>query len=1828
MLSLYRIVPTSITCRVFFGVFSLLFGALSPLFAFQSAQDTLCPTGVMYGGGELCRNGGDTTVLIRFTGTGPYQFVYSVAGVAQPAITTTNNPYVLRVRPLRGTVYKLESLRNQTCRQGSVSGSVFIGVYAPSTARLRGDYIFCNEADTTLLIDFTGTGPFKLTYAINGVLQKPIETFDDPFFLPVRTTKNQTYQLVSVASPGCIGLASGQSTISVLPTPTYANVQATCTGSFYQLSFDVLNAAPPLRLLSGNGSFSGNRFQSTLAAVGAPYNISFRDAVGCGNVTVRGTPNCNCTTQSGLVSATPLEVCSGEIARTTHNGQAQLSGGAVLRYVLHTNAGGTLGTVLGWSDQPAFALPRNGRTGVRYYISAVAGLPAANNAVDTQDPCLSISPGTPITFIEAPTASLPADLTVCPGTALKWPVTFTGTVPFELAYSINGVAQTPLTNVNTAQIDLLLSVNAATKVQIQRVRDAQCVTSLPDSATIAVFTSPVVTNLSAACEQQLTTYRVMFNASGKKPFVVDGLTGSFTGDKFVSTPVRAGVQYRATLTDSSRCVATAFSGLRSCACATSAGTMQRNPLRVCTGNSATATHNGNQQLEPNDALMFVLHTRADTVLGTVLATSASPMFALPATGAQVGTTYYISAVAGDRNAAGGVLLTDPCLSVSAGTPVTWAAPPTARVSGTYDICPGATRRFTVQLTGSAPYSLTYGLNSTPISVPVLNDTFPIVATHLEDATYRLISVSDAVCANGGQATGTVTFRVSRIPVIADSKVQCSPDGLSFAVSFRINEANAARVRVTGTVSGVVDTVTRTFTSQLMPVQTAYRFVVADLAGCGRDSVSGTGICPCETKVGTLPNAQPLVLCGNGPATIGAVSGSFLQVNDTLLYVLATQPSFPAGTIVAQSNRPSLLFNTATMQRGVTYYLLAVAGNKSSTGIDLRDPCLSVAVGPTVTFTAAPTARLSGNFTICPGETRRLRVDLQGGGPYSLTYALNGVPITVPVLVDSFIITATHLESATYSVTQVSGSSTCAGTASGTATITVRTPPKFSTPTVECTPEGLDYRVRLTIEANTLAGVRIASGQLDTVAKRFVSDLLPAGQRYRFIATSVCGSDTISGIGSCPCRTEAGRLGGTDLSLCYGQPATFAATTGRFLQRNDTLLYVLAAENLTPGGTIRILAQSGTPRFAYDSLNMRPDQTYYIFALAGDRSTAGVNLQDTCLSRSNVLRVQWKPRVRAFLTGNDTICNGQLAALRLRLEGGAPYNITLTANNSPLPFFSSTKDTLTRSVQPTATTIYRLQTVTANGCTATVGRDSVVVRVQPAPVAALSGDSTVCPNGNATLRIRLQGQAPFRVMYSVNGLPQPVQTTNASPFLVNVTNVQQAQTWRLVSVQDAICQGSVSGSADIGIRPSPTLNLEGDAGICPGKPAQLTIRLSNADSVRFTLTGDSLPRHFSNVRDAFQVTVSPKQTTTYQITNVQASGNICTPIVGKATATVRITPLRVSARLSDYNGVNVRCKGGRDGSVRLSVLEGTAPYRFQWSTGQDSAFIGNLGVGVYMFTVTDQQGCSATESVQIEEPDTLSTLFDVLPGTCRNPLNGALIINDIDGGTPPYVLTIGNRPSEAATDFPFVASNLVSGTYTFTIKDGNGCTLSDRAVIAPPPNILVELGPDIYLSLGDSVALQPLVQGQNIQSFRWTPDTFATTPNALSTVVRPLYTIRYKLTVRDTAGCVGTDEVAVVVARTNRLYAPNIFRPGSTNGNEWFQLFGGPEVQNIRYVQIFTRWGEKVFEAQNFRAGDLSAAWDGRFRNRDLPPGVYVYKAFVEYINGTTDTVEGDVMLVR
>ena len=203
-----------------------------------------------------------------------------------------------------------------------------------------------------------------------------------------------------------------------------------------------------------------------------------------------------------------------------------------------------------------------------------------------------------------------------------------------------------------------------------------------DQTTITVFNNIFIENFNTECDDINENYFVSFdvvdNNGNPVGFYANGTSGSGSySQMFVSE-----TEFSITVTDlNNYCDEYIFNGFIDCGCDTYAGTMSSlSPILLCYGDCAdVVAHNGNQFLDGNDALQFIIHD--GSYPANILARSNTPVFCLPGVlGINLGQTYYISAIAGDDMGDGSVDTNDPCYSQSQGTPVIWYNYPAAHIN--------------------------------------------------------------------------------------------------------------------------------------------------------------------------------------------------------------------------------------------------------------------------------------------------------------------------------------------------------------------------------------------------------------------------------------------------------------------------------------------------------------------------------------------------------------------------------------------------------------------------------------------------------------------------------------------------------------------------------------------------------------------------------------------------------------------------------------------------------------------------------------------------------------------------------------------------------------------------------------------------------------------------------------------------------------------------------------------------------------------------------------------------------------------------------------------
>ncbi len=286
-------------------------------------------------------------------------------------------------------------------------------------------------------------------------------------------------------------------------------------------------------------------------------------------------------------------------------------------------------------------------------------------------------------------------------------------------------------------------------------------------------------------------------------------------------------------------------------------------------------------------------------------------------------------------------------------------------------------------------------------------------------------------------------------------------------------------------------------------------------------------------------------------------------------------------------------------------------------------------------------------------------------------------------------------------------------------------------------------------------------------------------------------------------------------------------------------------------------------------------------------------------------------------------------------------------------------------------------------------------------------------------------------------------------------------------------------------------------------------------------------------------------------------------------------------------------------------------------------------GTYTLVVTDNDnGCTDEDEVMVIEEIPRSANLSVDSGPCFEDA-GTILVEDIEGGFGPYSYSIDNGFSY---QFSPIFSTLNSGDYEVIVRDLNGCEVAASANIPVGLQVEVEVEPLVELQLGDVYQIHTIlsIPPSNISEISWTPAEGLSCTDCLNPIVVPEESRQYRVRIVSEEGCVGTALVNLVVDRRASIYIPNAFSPYNEDGiNDRFFIFAKEGLINeVLDFKIFTRWGELVFEKENFPPNDPFYGWDGFNRGEMMNPGVFVYWTEIELFDGTVIILKGDLTLMR
>jgi len=161
----------------------------------------------------------------------------------------------------------------------------------------------------------------------------------------------------------------------------------------------------------------------------------------------------------------------------------------------------------------------------------------------------------------------------------------------------------------------------------------------------------------------------------------------------------------------------------------------------------------------------------------------------------------------------------------------------------------------------------------------------------------------------------------------------------------------------------------------------------------------------------------------------------------------------------------------------------------------------------------------------------------------------------------------------------------------------------------------------------------------------------------------------------------------------------------------------------------------------------------------------------------------------------------------------------------------------------------------------------------------------------------------------------------------------------------------------------------------------------------------------------------------------------------------------------------------------------------------------------------------------------------------------------------------------------------------------------------------------------------VVVGQQLQfdgsggtGYLWSPGTGlnnTTIANPIGVYSAETDSITYRLAVTDQAGCTDTAFVTVKIFKTNPyVFVPTAFTPNGDGRNDVVRPIA-VGIQQIKYFNIYNRWGQLVFSTR-----DNNRGWDGKISGTLQNSGVFVWMVSAIDYTGKNFFLKGTVTLIR
>lgn len=312
--------------------------------------------------------------------------------------------------------------------------------------------------------------------------------------------------------------------------------------------------------------------------------------------------------------------------------------------------------------------------------------------------------------------------------------------------------------------------------------------------------------------------------------------------------------------------------------------------------------------------------------------------------------------------------------------------------------------------------------------------------------------------------------------------------------------------------------------------------------------------------------------------------------------------------------------------------------------------------------------------------------------------------------------------------------------------------------------------------------------------------------------------------------------------------------------------------------------------------------------------------------------------------------------------------------------------------------------------------------------------------------------------------------------------------------------------------------------------------------------------------------------------------------------------------------------------------------YEWNFGDGStsnipAPIHNYqtpGTYTVSLVVNTQKGCTDTLKqgpIKVVQ----SPLIDIAPSDTAICLNDFVTYKGLDlrTDTSAVVWSWYLNGKNFNIQNPPVQQFTVAGNFNVNLVavNSSGCVDSSIKKLVVHPLPVITLPGNLTKIVGIPLTL-PASYSNNVIKYLWTPSSTLSCPDCPQPIATPKFTTTYNISVVDSNGCTNKADITVfVTCQGADIFVPNTFSPNGDGSNDVFYV-RGKGLDRVKSLRIFNRWGQVVFEQQNFPVNNPMYGWDGKYKGNKPVPDVYVYQVEIFCENSQVVQFNGNIALIQ